>query len=356
MLLSSLTLENFRSYSKGHFDFSPHYNLIMGNNGTGKTNILESIYILSTGKSFRASKLGHVISWNQNFTSIQGSVSFELEIKNLEVQCLVDPANSSKSSQKRFFLNQVAKTRRDFLGLLKSVVFQPDDIRLVSGSPSRRREFMDSVFLQTSWRYAQASTQYHKALKHRNELLDLVREGKSQKSEMFYWDQSLIKNSQIIFDDRRQFINHVNQYLSSSPNSEVAKLSLKYQPSLLTQDKLDKNYWYELERGYTQSGPHLDDFSFQSQIFADEDKSLSSWGSRGQQRLAVLGLKLAEIDFIENQSHQRPVLLLDDIFSELDSDHQKLVTDICHRYQTIITTSDSHTPENITSANIIQLA
>ena len=356
MYLSSLKLENFRSYDQKTFSFHPHFNLIIGNNGTGKTNILESIYLLSTGKSFRASKMSLLLKWQASFCLVIGQLQKSDETIELEAQITQDQVVSA-IPKKRFLINQTVKTRKDFLGVLKSVVFQPDDIRLVTGSPTRRREFIDAVFLQSDWRYAQALSQYHKALKHRNELLDLIKSGLSQKAETYYWDQSLIKNAEIIRTQRQVFISHVNTFWARSLHPEMQKLFLAYRPSILTEDKLIANYNHDLVRGYTSCGPHLDDFAFLSNIFTTTpDKSLADWGSRGQQRLAVLGLKLAEIDFIESQSNQKPILLLDDIFSELDADHQQLVIDICRNYQSIITSAYSQINSFITSnAAIISL-
>ncbi|MCL4384129.1 DNA replication and repair protein RecF [Patescibacteria group bacterium] len=356
MYLSSLNLENFRSYTHQSFSFDKGFNLIIGNNGTGKTNILEAIYLLSTGKSFRAAKLSQVVKWGSNYASVVGTLNRNSELVELETQIIADANLPVKSAQKRFLINKNLKTRKNFLGVLKSVVFQPDDIRLVTGSPSRRRQSLDAVFTQSEWRYAQALAQYNKALKHRNELLDLVRIGKSQKAELFYWDQSLIKNAEIIRTYRQQFINHVNQFWAASTHPEIQKLFLEYHQSVITADKLTRNYPSDLDRGYTSCGPHLDDFHFMSHIFTTTpDKSLSAWGSRGQQRLAVLGIKLAEIDFIETRTKEKPILLLDDIFSELDTSHQELVVNICRLYQSIITSADSEVPNLPQITKIISL-
>ncbi len=341
MYLSSLSLEFFRSYDHRKISFQPSFNLIIGNNGTGKTNILESIYLLSACKSFRASKLSQLLKWETSYASVVGLIEKNNEPITLEAQLIVDPKYPNKPSTKRFLINSIQKTRKEFLGTLKTVVFQPDDIRLVTGSPSRRREFLDAVFLQSEWRYAQALAQYHKALKHRNELLDLIALSKAHRSELFYWDQSLVKNAEIIRTFRQQFITHVNDFWSISNHPEVQKLFLDYHQSTITTEKLTNNFNLDVSRGHTSCGPHLDDFHFQSHIFTDTpDKSLAAWGSRGQQRLSVLALKLAEINYIETKTNEKPVLLLDDIFSELDPDHQQLVIEICHDYQSIITSAD----------------
>ena len=349
MHLSQITLENFRSYHRQEFEFDPKVNLILGPNGSGKTNILEAIYFLSCGKSFRSSSLSQLINWDKSFTLVQG----RLDDRQLEVQLIKDPTKISLN--RKFIVDQVSNTRPKYLGILKTVVFEPEDIRLVAGSPSRRREFLDSVFTSTEWRYSQALSQYHRALKHRNELLDSIRQGKSQRSELYYWDQSLIKNADIIHSYRQSFIKSINIFFQTHPFSEIQTLSLNYRPSILTQEKLEKNYPLDLNIGYTQAGIHRDDFSFDNSVFSAPDKNLAFWGSRGQQRLAVLALRLGQINYLEETYSQKPILLLDDIFSELDPEHRQLVVDICRKYQTIFTSAEKEITRFLPQATVIGL-
>ena len=354
MEISRLSLENFRSYSKFIIKLAPKINIVLGPNGSGKTNILEAIYFLASGKSFRSSTLSQLISWDSSFTSVTGNFSSnENDIEQLEVQLIKEQSRPTLS--RKFIINDVVKNRPKYLGSFKTVIFEPEDIRLVTGSPNRRREYLDSVFSITEWRYAQSLSQYHRAIKHRNELLDLIRIGKSQKSELFYWDQSLIKNANIIHDFRLRFIKSVNDYLKLHSNPEMQTISLSYHPSVLTQEKLSRNYPLDLNFGYTQIGIHRDDFSFDNSNFSTSDKNLAHWGSRGQQRLAVLALRLAQIHYFEEQYSQKPVLLLDDIFSELDPEHRQLVVNICGRYQTIFTSAENSIIPILSDPNIIDL-
>lgn len=346
MQLSTLTLENFRSYPKKTFGFSPQVNLILGHNGSGKTNILESIFFLASGKSFRSSSAAQLISWDQSYTIVTGL----LDGLRLEVQ-LVRPANSHSLSR-QFLLDSIVKTRKNYLGTLKVVIFEPDDIRLVTGSPTRRRNYLDSIFLSSEWRYSTALSQYHRALRHRNELLDLIRVGQAAKTELFYWDQSLIKNNDIIEKFRHQFVSSANQFFSSHSHPEIRTLSLDYYSSPLTQSRLDDNYSQEIVRGYTAFGCHRSDFSLNSTSFSTADQNLAFWGSRGQQRLAVLALRLAQINYLEEVYSQQPLLLLDDIFSELDIEHRQLVVDICHKYQTILTSAEDSATSLLPTAQI----
>lgn len=350
MTPTTLLLQNFRSYLNRSFEFSPQTNLILGPNGSGKTNIIEAIYLLSTGKSFRSSSLSKLISWNQTFTTVRART----DVSDLEIR-LIETNHGSNHISRQFLIDQVEKTRKAYFGSLITVVFQSEDIRLVAGSPSRRRELLDNVFSVFEWRYASALSQYHRALKHRNELLDLIRLNKSSKNELYYWDQSMMKNDEIIHLYRQKFIDHLNHFFALHPHPEISTLSLNYHPSRLTLQNLAQNYSHELEFGYTQSGLHRDDFSFDNSVFPSADKNLAFWGSRGQQRLAVLALRLGQIDYLEQTYRQKPLLLLDDIFSELDSEYRQLVTKICRNYQTIFTSSEPQSSALLPQAQIIQL-
>ena len=348
MYLSNLTLENFRSYPKQTLDFDSETNLILGINGSGKTNILEAIYFLSSGKSFRASSSFQLINWNQNYAIVKG----DLNTTKTEVQLIKNPTTGSLS--RKFYIDQVIKTRSHYLGTLKVVVFEPEDIRLVTGSPSRRRDYLDNIFSTVEWRYSSALSQFYRALKHRNELLDLIRNNQAQRSELFYWDQSLIKNGNIIHDYRQKFINSANSFFKNHSNSEINTLSLNYSPSFITQAKLESQLSAEITQGHTLSGIHRDDFSFSNSIFSTADPNLEFWGSRGQQRLAVLALRLAQINYLETEYHDKPILLLDDIFSELDINHRQLVGSICQKYQTIFTSTESETIQNLVECHIFK--
>ncbi len=356
MYLSKLLLQNFRSYDNQLFEFDPKFNLILGPNGSGKTNILESIFFLSSGKSFRSSSQSKLINWNTYFSSVRARLTDDNNDQTeIEIRISKDPDQLKSTVSRKFFIQQVEKPRKKYLGVIKNVVFQPEDIRLVTGSPSRRRDFLDEIFSQIEWRYTSALSQYNRALKHRNELLDQIRNLTASNNELFYWDQVLVKNSQIVHDFRLKFIKSVNDFFANHTDSQINTISINYHPSILTSDKLKKNYSLDLQRGYTQAGLHRDDFSFDNSIFPSVDKNLAFWGSRGQQRLAVLALRLGQINFLEQNYQDKPILLLDDIFSELDPEHQQLVAKVCQNYQTIFTSSEPDSTKILSQAKIIQL-
>jgi DNA replication and repair protein RecF len=235
---------------------------------------------------------------------------------------------------------------------MRCVLFDPDDIRLISGSPARRRDFLDTIFSTNEWLYAQALSQYNKALKHRNELLDQIRLGKAAKSELFYWDQSLFKNSEVIYKYRQKFISSVNEFWSKHENEEIRNLSIRYFPSIVPALRSEEEIKTEIALGYTKRGSHRDDFMIESQLFNSEDKNIAFWGSRGQQRLAVLALRLGQINYFSLSYKEKPILLLDDIFSELDDSHRKIVVEICDKYQVIFTTAEEEVIKYLPTAQI----
>ncbi len=356
MYLSKLLLQNFRSYQNQLFEFDPKLNLILGPNGSGKTNILEAVFFLSSGKSFRSSSQSKLINWSSYFSSVRAKlIDNQKDTTEIEVRISKDPKLSISSISRKFLIEKVIKTRKKYLGIIKNVVFQPEDIRLITGSPTRRRDFLDDIFFQTEWRYSSALSQYNRGLKHRNELLDQIKQNLASPNDLFYWDQVLIKNSKIIHDFRIAFVKSVNTFFSNHNDSQINTISINYRPSILNEDKLKNNYQIDLNRGYTQIGPHRDDFSLDNSIFGASDKNLAFWGSRGQQRLAVLALRLAQINFLEETYHDKPILLLDDIFSELDLEHQQLVVKVCQKYQTIFTSSEPDSINILGNAKIIQL-
>ena len=349
MYLSKINLQNFRSYGDKTVEFSSGVNLILGENGSGKSNLIEAIYFLSSGKSFRASSLSQMIEWNKSFTSVRGKIG------DVEMEAQLIKNTESMGNSRRFLINSVDKTRAKYLGNFRCVLFDPEDIRLISGSPTRRRDFLDAIFTSSEWTYASALSQYNRALKHRNELLDLIFEGKAQTTELFYWNQSLIKNAEIINKFRREFIEMTNDFFAKHEDVEIQKLSIKYYPSIISAERMKNEEKVDIRTGYTRYGPHRDDFEVWSQNFENSDKNMANWGSRGQQRLAVLAIRLAQINYLMERYKEIPVLLLDDIFSELDENHRKLVVEICQKHQTIFTSAENEALIYLPSAQIIKI-
>jgi len=335
--IKRLHLINFRNYQDKVFDFSPGINLIVGPNAIGKTNLLESIFLLASGSSFKAVKDEQMIDWQKDFSLIEAkTVLGSLKIKLIK---------NGLRTKKEFFIDGVKKIRKEFLSAFSAIVFQPEEIRLITGSPSRRRDALDQILSSLDWEYYRASLAYKKSLRRRNKLLIDIKISKASKQEMFYWDQSLVKNGELIRQKREEFFDFINYFFKHFSKESLTFLSCLYKPSSITLDRLKERLDFDLNRGITSIGPHRDDFSFISQEFKVSnrvDGRLSYWGSRGQQRMAILAFKLGQIAFVEKKQKDKPILLLDDIFSEFDQDTQKMVFSLIDNYQTLISSTDKN--------------
>lgn len=221
--------------------------------------------------------------------------------------------------------------------MFNSVFFSPTDIQLITGSPSLRRKYLDSVLFQVDNQYRYDINDYQKAVKQRNKVLEKLRNGFVQIDQLDFWNSKILNLGENIQDTRKNLISHINQILNdtvSNLNGSDTKCKIKYKMNKITKERLNEYESAEITSKTTLIGPHRDDIQF---IFNEFD--LADFGSRGQQRTVVLGLKLCEIDFITQKATHRPVLLLDDIFSELDPLHKKAVNSIINKQQTIITTA-----------------
>lgn len=331
MILKNLSLQNFRSYKRQDFKFTDNTTLVVGNNGVGKTNLLEAIFLLATGSSFRADKDEQMVLYGQEFGRVTGHLGGG-RMDSSELTVLL-------TKPKRFLVNGVAKRKMDFIGNLRCVLFRPEDIDLILGSPSTRRDYLDFVLEQVDRDYRRSSLSYKKGLRQRNKLLERIREGQGERNQLLFWDKLLIKNGGVITAKREGYLDFVNQKL------QVRNLKLVYDPSRISPARLEQYADNEVGAGKTLVGPHRDEFKFIYQRSGKLEKDLSLYGSRGEQRMAVLGVKLAELEFMDQSisgEADRPVLLLDDIFSELDHEHRETVLTLLEKQQTIITTTDEH--------------
>ena len=340
-MIQKLELNNFRNFSKKKFDFTESVNVINAANASGKTNILESIVLLSTGKSFKARKEQEVIKYEENIASITGAVvGLKLEIK------ITTGENSWP--KKRMLVNGVPRRLIDFAGNIKTVLFAPQDLELVTDGPSVRRKFLDTTLSLSDREYRRAIGSYEKGMRQRNRILFRMREERIPRSNLIFWDQLLIKNGDYITRARENFIDFVNTFKSEISN----EYSLAYDRSTISESRLEQYKDAEIASATTLVGPHRDDF-----VFFENKRDLSSYGSRGEQRMATLWLKLAELSYIESKTNIKPILLLDDIFSELDHMHREIVMKTINNHQVIITSADEHNlPENLfEKINIINL-
>lgn len=365
MFIRKIQLNNFRSFTDKILEFSPQRNIIVGPNASGKTNILESIFLLSTGKSFHARIEEEMINYTQDLARIKGSLvgdvngslvgtNLEVVLTRGEISIGDMPEKTTRVARKKLLVNGLGKRLVDFTGNLKTVLFGPWDLELVTESPSKRRKFLDTVLSQVDHEYRRASLSYDKGLRQRNRLLYRIREEGVSRAQLLFWDKLLIKNGDFISRVREDFIAYVN----STPPLDNQVFKLDYDKSAISEARLEQYAREEVAAATTLVGPHRDDFIFKIKDLKSEfqkERDLARYGSRGEQRMGVLWLKLAELNFIEKASGDKSVLLLDDIFSELDHEHRDLVNIASKNQQTIITTADPHFIEDFEKVEKIEL-
>lgn len=374
MIVHGLALEQFRIHSSLHLKFEQPTTILSGANASGKTSIIEALQLLATGDSFRAGKLKEMVAFGAELGRVKGIVRVgtgepddddatmsaaeraaavremeqgfsdpdSLEQKDIEVILTNGQVQGKKSPYRLFSVNGVRRQKRTAAGVLKTVVFRPEDMRLVEGSPSRRRSFLDTPLSMLFGEYAQSVTAYDQTLKRRNKLLEAVREKEQPRSVLEYWNKALIKHGTVLQEERQAFF----QFCGSVPFPYSFRA--QYQPSLISEERQAEYLDREIIVGHSLIGPHKDDFGV---LFDDSrvgtNLDVATYGSRGQQRLAVLWLKHAELSYIEHHTHDLPVLLLDDIMSELDDDSQGLVYELLGSQQSIVTTTDPAVAEAI---------
>ena len=340
-MINSIRLLNFRNFKSKSLEFSNKTTVVVGANAVGKTNILEALYLLSTGKSFKAKIEGEMLRYDQELARVSGKVGeYKLEA--------VVTKGENGWPKKRVMVNGIPKRVIDFAGIFKTVLFGPWDMDLVTESPSLRRKFLDSVLSQVDREYRRAVLSYEKGLRQRNRLLFRIREEGASRSQLLFWNQLLIKNGDYISQKRTEFIDFVN--IQEGLNEQ--KFELQYDRSVISEGRLEQYKNEEIASATTLVGPHRDDFVFLKSNTGNKgstsntSRELAAYGSRGEQRMGILWLKMAELNYIEQAGPEinsgRPTLLLDDIFSELDHPHRDVVMELSLKQQTIITTADEH--------------
>ena len=332
MIIKSISLTNFRNHNHYHLDCNNDTTLILGENGCGKTSVLEAIYILTRGKSFRATD-PDIINRDSKFYRI------ELEYENGETTI------ATYDRDKKTFICFDKKSRRlPKKAKYPVVLFQPSDLNLVSGSPSRHREYFDRIFSELSEEYAASLSKYEKALRQRNELL---KSDTLSSDALFSWNLLLARYGTILHNLRKKFITFINEnlnpfYASIAENHDLVFLKHKTELENITESTylkfLEQNFDKDRYLGHTSFGVHRDDFEF---IF--NNNSASGSASRGETRSLILALKFVEAKITEDKLGLKPLILLDDVFSELDNTRRKCLVNNFKDHQVIITSVEKIT-------------
>ena len=369
-------LRNFRSYTDCEIEFTDRVNLIVGENAQGKTTLLEAIYFLSTAKSHRTYPDNELIRHNESWFYLKGEIAAtdgsqpDLELRELQpLDLMTVEVSNELSGKKRFKFNGIIQKKlSQWIGQFNVVFFSPESLTLVKGSPADRRRFIDLLISQINSAYLNSLQNYQFALKQRNELLKQIRSKQASADFLDPWDDMLIAEGISIVQTRARIFDQLKTYVQAkhaelTGNREI--LELKYQPSPekiddaieqvredpvtgeateLFRKGLQSARSYDILRGMTSVGPHRDDFKLilESQsagaMYFQEAKA---FGSQGQQRTIALALKLGELELIRETAGKTPIVLLDDVFSELDEERSSFLFNLLGRLnaQTFITST-----------------
>lgn len=342
MTIKQLKLLNFRNYSSLNLSFDGRPTILLGNNAAGKSNLLESIYFLSTTKSARAENETELIKIEEEVARVEGVVT-EGEDK---IQLLIT-LSTNQEFKKRVQVNRVGRRVVDYVGNFPVVLFSPIDINMVIGSPSLRRWHLDLSLVQVDSQYKRALTLYEQVLTNRNKVLKRIKDGEGRMDELDYWTNELVKDGEIVSSARKAFLEAMNNF-----QSPLGSFKFEFKQNLLTRDRLYEYSSREIAAGATLIGPHRDDF-----VVEQDGRNLSHFGSRGEQRTATLAFKLATLEYMTLTKEKRPVLLLDDVFSELDASHRAHIVEVVGRQQTIMATVELENipQEFLNSARILKV-
>ena len=341
MKCESVRLIEIRNFEDKTIYFGGGLTIFKGNNGVGKTNILEAVCLASLGKSFRTGSDEEMIRFGKE----EGTVILDYHVRGVTHQIKIKLA---RNQGKKIFINETPSKKKDLVGLFRTVIFTPDELQLVKGAPQVRRRFIDMEISQVSPRYYEEILRYGRAVQQRNAAFKEAR-FHGFTADVDVWDMQIAKGASYIVKKRMETIGKINEIVSSMElllTDEKESILIKYRKSGNQEERFDEEWYLEklaLAREedsrfcHTSVGPHRDDL-----IFLMNGNDISSYGSQGQQRTAILSMKLAELEFVKKETGEYPLLLLDDVGSELDKERRNTLFSYLTKkeIQTIITTTD----------------
>ncbi len=332
MVVESIKLNHFRNYENLELSLDPGTNIFHGENAQGKTNILEAVYLCGTTKSHKGSKDKELIQFGQEEAHICMNLNKNGSFYQIDMHL-------KKNKPKGIAINGIPIRRAgELLGIGNFVFFSPEDLNIIKSGPGERRRFMDLELCQLSKVYLYHLANYNKILNQRNKLLKELCFRPEYLDTLDIWDEQLVQYGTYVIEERERFVRRLNEIIKdihSRLSGEREELFVSYEKNVESdalKKKLAENREKDLKFKTTQSGPHRDDLCFQIQGI-----DIRKFGSQGQQRTAALSLKLSEIELVKQEIKDTPVLLLDDVLSELDSNRQKYLLDSIHDIQTLIT-------------------
>lgn len=334
MFIKKIILFNYRNYKNLNLSFGKNINIFIGDNAQGKTNILEAIYYCAFAKSHRTSKDKELVNWNKEIAHLGLSISKQRLDKNIEINIL-------KNGKKEIIVNSIKiKKIGELFGVFNVVMFSPEDLKIIKESPGIRRRFLDMEICQFDNKYYYNLVKYNKVLSERN----IILKNRNLNIDMLdVYDKQLASYGKYILEMRIRYIDKINLYgnkIHKDITMQKEDINFKYYSTIKNLDDIENNFYEllvknrkkDIEKGITSIGPHRDDF-----LVYINGIEIKSYGSQGQQRTAVLSMKFSSLRIIKDVTSEYPVLLLDDVLSELDFSRKKYILSSIKDIQTIIT-------------------
>jgi DNA replication and repair protein RecF len=336
MILKSISLYHFRNFSERQFKINPHLTAIFGKNARGKTNILEGIYFLVRGEGFRETREEELIIFDKKDAHVEGILSDE---KNKDSNTFrISLMKDDFGLDKFYFLGKTKKARQSYLkDILPIVLFSPEQIEIINGTPSIRRDYFDKFLSAIDSEYKKRLINYSQALRKRNKVLEKTFNIADLKQELKFWNDYLISQGNYLADKRSQYVKYLNQ----NKKIDSKEFFIEYESNDISAKRFEEYFEREIRIRKTLIGPQKDEFKiYLIDSSPVKGKNVHFYGSRSEQRLALFWLKINELKYLENFFKRKPILLLDDIFSELDRDNQKLIFNLIGGYQTVVTSTE----------------
>ncbi len=341
MWINNIKLNNFRNYNNKEINLHENINVFFGENAQGKTNIIESIFLCSIGKSFRTNKEKELIKFNEEKTLVEINYEKSDRTGNIKIEI---------GEKKQVYLNGIKiKKLSELLGNINVVIFTPDDINILKGGPQNRRKFLDIMISQLRPNYMHILSLYNKTLEQRNNYLKQIKIEKKDENLLDIWDEKLIDYGIKIYEYRKEFLEKIKNKIKNihqGITNGKENIEIKYISDAITRqnfiNELKSRRKLDIIKGYTTKGIHRDDF-----IIYINKKEVGTFGSQGQNRTAMLSLKLSELQVIYDDIGEYPILLLDDFMSELDSKRRESFLNNIKDIQVIITCTEKLRLENL---------
>lgn len=335
MILKSINVQNFRNFKKNIFEFNDCLTIILGKNSIGKTNLLESIYFTLRGNGFREKKEEELICEKCNELYSTAVLKNDVEKKELRIVMQMNNSDIYETAKiaKAYFVNKVKKISREYQkNSFPAVIFSPNLMFVIDGEPSDRREYFDTIISSFDIEYKKRLSNYETGLRKRNKIIEREIDKNRLRESLKFWDNYLIEQSDYLVSKRQDFC----EFLNSNPQVDSKNMQIIYQPKIMSHITLSDTFEKQFLIKRTLVGPQRDNF----EVFLN-DKNVHKFGSRSEQRLALFWLILNEIKLYEEKLNIKPLILLDDIFSELDINNKKVILSLIKNHQTIMTTTEN---------------